>query len=118
MLPKLNRLKKKEDFKQTFKKGQLFKEDFLILKVFPNNFKNSRFGFIISSKVSKKAVLRNKIKRWLTSAILGQLKKHNKTKKSADIIIIIKPGVEIKNFQQVEKIINKIFIKIKYGIFS
>jgi ribonuclease P protein component len=116
MLPKINRLKKKKNFEQVFKKGKFFKEDFLSFKVFPNSLKNSRFGFIISSKVSKKAVLRNKIKRWLTAAILGQLKKYNEIKKSVDVIIIIKPGVEIKNFQKIEKIIDKNFKK--YGVFN
>jgi ribonuclease P protein component len=118
MFPKLNRLKKKKDFEQVFKRGQLFKKDFLIVKIIFNNLKNNRFGFIISSKVSKKAVLRNKIKRWLAVAILEQLKKYNKTIKAVDMIFIIKAGTKIKNLQEVKTTINKIFQKIKYGIFN
>lgn len=116
MLPLKNRLKKNRDFQQIFKKGQFLREDFLTLKILPNGLKNSRFGFIISAKVSKKAVFRNKIKRWLKTAILLYL---NKIQKPVDIIIIVKPGLEIKNFQEVKKTIDKIFKKLEhYGIFN
>ncbi len=108
MLPKRNRLKKKKDFEQVFKKGQFFREDFLTLKIVLNGLKNSRFGFIVSKKVSKKAVTRNKIKRWLRVAILLQIKMGGITQKPSDIIIIIKPGVEIKNFQEIKETINRI----------
>lgn len=114
MLPKKNRLQKNKDFERVFKKGRFFKEDFLVLKVLFNNLKNSRFGFIVSSKVSKKAVLRNKIKRWLRAAVLSHLEKKadDKTEKSIDIIIIVKPEQpKIKNFQEVKETINKIFKK-------
>ena len=113
MLPKVNRLKKNKEFERVFKKGQSFREGFLILRAVPNNLKNSRFGFIVSSKVSKKAVVRNKIKRWLRVAILSELKKVDKTRELVDIIIIVKPGTIIKNFQEVQGVINKIFKKLE-----
>ncbi|GAI32984.1 unnamed protein product, partial [marine sediment metagenome] len=62
MLNKRNRLKKKKDFDKVFKQGQGFKQDFLYLKIRKNNLKSSRFGFVVSKKFSKKAVIRNKIK--------------------------------------------------------
>ena len=113
MLPRANRLKKKKEFEKVFKKGRFLKEDFLILKAFPNNLESSRFGFVISSKVSKKSVIRNKIKRWLRQAVLFQLKKDNKIQKSIDVVIIIKPRMSIKNFQEIQVVINKIFQKLK-----
>ncbi len=116
MLLKVNRLKKNKDFERVFKKGQIFKEDFLVLKIFPNNLKSSRFGFIVSQKVSKKAVLRNKIKRWLKAAILSQLKNGAKIQKPADIVIIVRPGARIKDFPEIKEIIKKIFNR--YGILN
>lgn len=113
MLPRVNRLKKNKEFERVFKKGQSFREGFLILRAVPNNLKNSRFGFIVSSKVSKKAVVRNKIKRWLRVAILSELKKVDKTRELVDIIIIVKPGTIIKDFQEVQGVINKIFKKLE-----
>ena len=108
MLPKINCLKKNKEFERVFKKGQSFKEDFLILKAVPNNLKDSRFGFIVSSKVSKKAVIRNKIKRWLRAAILLKLKRFDNIKESADIVMIVKPEINIKGFQEVQKTIDSL----------
>ena len=113
MLPKANRLKKNKEFERVFKRGQSFREDFLILRVILNNLKNSRFGFIVSSKVSKKASFRNKIKRWLRAAILSQLRRVDKIQKSADIVIIVKPETDIKGFQEIGEAINKLFKKVK-----
>src|SRR3989338_9148980 len=45
------------------KKGGSEKSRYFLLKIFPGVHKFSRFGIIISSKVSKKAVDRNRIKR-------------------------------------------------------
>ncbi len=55
MLPKINRLQKEKEIEEVFKKGKGFKEDFLIFKTAKNSLKTSRFGFIISKKISKKA---------------------------------------------------------------
>ena len=69
MLKKINRLKKKKDFEKVLRGGKGFKEDFLLFKTIKNNLKTSRFGFIISQKVSKKATVRNKLKRKLSGLI-------------------------------------------------
>ena len=108
MLPKINRLKRKKDFEKVFKKGKRFKEDLLLLKIVKNNLGLIRFGFIVSQKVSKKAAVRNKIKRRLR-AIVGKKTKKNKT--GLDILLTVLPGLEKKRFQDVEKVINKLFQK-------
>ena len=108
MLPKINRLKRKKDFERVFKKGKKFKEDLLLLKIIKNNLGLNRFGFVVSQKVSKKAAVRNKIKRRFR-AIAG--KEIKKNKKGLDILFIVLPGLEKKEFQDVEKVINKLFQK-------
>lgn len=108
MLSKNNRLKKRNDFDRVFKKGRKFKEDFLLLRVAKNNFKKSRFGFIVSQKVSKKAVLRNKIKRRLRAIVKIKIPK---TKEGLDVIIIANPGLEKKDFWELEEIVDNIFKK-------
>jgi len=108
MLPKINRLKKKKDFEKVFKKGRGYKEDFLYLKIIKNNLKNSRFGFIVSNKFSKKAVVRNKIRRRLKALTEIKLAK---IKKGIDGVIIVNPGLEINDFWELEERINKLFEK-------
>lgn len=110
MLPKTNRLKKKKDFEKVFKKSQGFKENFLVLKIAKNNLKLSRFGFIVSTKFSKKATIRNKIKRRLSEIVKTKL---SKIKKSRDGIIIVVPGLKIDNYWELEEIVNKLFEKAK-----
>jgi ribonuclease P protein component len=108
MLPQENRLKKKKDFEKVFKMGKGYREDFLFLKTTKNNLKESRFGFIVSKKISNKAVIRNKIKRRLRAIIQ---KKIPRMKKGMDIVIVTLPGIEDKSFQEIEKNVNKIFAK-------
>lgn len=110
MLPIKNRLKKKKDFERVFKKGKGFKEGFLFLKIVKNNLKESRFGFIVSKEVSKKAVIRNKIKRKLKKSVQLNLLK---IKDGIDGALIVKAGLETKDFQELKEIIEKIFTKAK-----
>mgnify|MGYP001614594031 CR=1 FL=1 len=107
MLPKANRLRKKKDFEELFKKGKSFKNDFCILKIARNNLKESRFGFVVSQKVSKKAVLRNKIKRRLRNIIEKNIKD---IKKGMDVAIIVLTGLERKSFLEIKEILS-IFLK-------
>ena len=120
MLPKRNRLKKKKDFEKVFKNGKGFREDFLILKIVSNNLKNTRFGFIVSRKVSKKATQRNKIKRRLRELVKLKMPEMKKTakaesrqKREIDGVLIGIPGLETKDFYEMEEGINKLFKKAK-----
>lgn len=113
MLPQKNRLKKDKDFEQVFKKGKFFREDFLRLGLLLNNLNNNRFGFIVSAKVSKKAVLRNKIKRWLSAAVLLHSEILKKNQLGVDVVVIVQPKIVVKNFQTIAEVIKKLFIKVK-----
>lgn len=108
MLAEINRLKKKKDFEKVFKDGQGYKEDFLYLKICKNNLKESRFGFITSKKFSSKAVVRNKIKRKLREIIRLKMPK---MKKGIDGAIVVLPGLEIKDFWELDGIIDDLFKK-------
>ena len=110
MLKKINRLKKKKDFEKVLREGKGFKEDFLLFKTIKNNLKVSRFGFIISQKVSKKAVVRNKLKRKTSELVRIKL---DKIIKGIDGIFIFSSNLENKDFWEIEEIINKIFAKAK-----
>ena len=84
-----NRLSKKRDFDTVFKEGKTVKGSFLFLKIAGNGTQISRFGFIISSKVSRKAVLRNKIRRELSDFTRINM---SKIKGGYDIMVVIKNG--------------------------
>jgi len=110
MLPKVNRLTRKKDIEKVFKKGRFFKEDFLILKTIENDLGKSRFSFSVSLKVLKKAALRNKIRRRLSEIVRSRLKK---IKKGRDAVLIACPGLEEKDFWEIEEIVTKLFKRAK-----
>ena len=110
MLAKIYRLQKKKDIERVFKKGKGLKEGFLILKTTKNNLESSRFGFVISQKVSKKATVRNKIKRRLREAIKENL---CLLKEGRDNLLIALPGLGNKNFLEIKKMISVLFKKAK-----
>jgi ribonuclease P protein component len=108
MLPKRNRLKKKKDIERVLKKGRGFKENLLFLKIINNNLKESRFAFMVSKKVSKKAVLRNKIKRQLRELVRLNLKN---IKKGFDAVLMISPNFQKTDFNNLKNLLEKIFKK-------
>lgn len=110
MLARCNRLKENKDFKGIFKKGKGLKEKFLFVKIKNNGMDLNRFGFIVSKKVSKKAVIRNKIKRRLREIIKARIAK---MKQGYDIIILVYPEIKEKSFLEIENIVDKIFKKVK-----
>ncbi len=110
MLPKKHRLKKKKSFDLVFKKGKVFFEKFLILKKLENNLKESRFGFVVSLKISKKAKERNKVKRRLREVIKNKL---SQIKTGYDIIFLSKKGIEEIDFREIKEIIEKLLEKAK-----
>lgn len=110
MLPKINRLKKKKDFALVFKRGKGLQDDFLFIKFAKNNLKISRFGFTVSNSLSKKAVVRNKLKRKLREIVRLNLKG---IKKGVDIIFIAKSGLEKKTFSEISRIVEDLLKKSK-----
>lgn len=100
MFAKQYRLQNDKDFKLVFKNGKVFNSKFLFLKIRKNSLENSRFGFIIGTKISKKSTVRNKIKRRLRESIK---KKLNNIKPGFDVIIGVKPEIVDKSYQEIEK---------------
>lgn len=108
MLPEKNRLKKRKDFERVLRYGKGIKEDFLFLKIIENKLQNSRFGFVVSQKISKKAVVRNALKRRLREVVRLNLPK---IEKGLDGVFLTRPGLEQKDFHGLEIIINKLLKK-------
>ena len=84
MLPKENRLKKKKEFETVFKNGKTLRGKNIIARYFKSEDGKTKIGFIVSKKVSKKAVERNKVKRRLRESL-----RENKEKIDKGVSIII-----------------------------
>ena len=110
MLPEKNRLSKKKDFDKVFKKGKSSFDGLLGVKMLKNEQEFTRFGIIVSSKVSKKAVIRNKIKRRIRNIIA---KNYINNADAKDVIIISLPKILGKKYNEIEKSLGAHFKKLK-----
>jgi ribonuclease P protein component len=78
VLPNQNRLRRREDFAKVYAKGDRYRGTYLNLRMFiDSNDPLTRIGIVVSKKVSKLAVTRNRFKRQLRAIfrqLLSQLK--------------------------------------------
>lgn len=110
MLPKKFRLAKKKDFEKIHKFGKFSGQDFLAIKTVKNNLNVSRFGFLIGLKISKKATVRNKVKRRLRETIRLRL---DKIKPGFDVAVFARPEIVEKDYLEIDKTIDKVFKKAR-----
>lgn len=75
MLPKKNRLTKKSEFSEVLTKGKIFQGLLFAIAVYKrNDGLPARAGIIVSKKISKLAVKRNKAKRLLRESLRRLIK--------------------------------------------
>ncbi len=97
-LPRKERLTKNKDFESVLYEGQkIWIKDLLLIIYKPNTLNYSRIGIIVSRKI-KKAVQRNKIKRWIREFYR---KNKNLFPESCDIVFIPHPCVvNLANYKE------------------
>jgi ribonuclease P protein component len=123
-LPKEHRLTEKYDFNRVRRLGKSFSTPLFFLNIAPaKNPQYLRFGIVVSTKIDKRAVARNRVKRLLSEAIIKHLaskpshKKQNDTLKVVtssreyDVVIVAKPGIVGKSYEEIADCFNKILPK-------
>lgn len=98
MLNKERRLTKKE-VEETIKKGKSLQSPLLSFKYLINLKGDSRFAFVISSKISKSAVSRNLFKRRCRAIIKKNL---DKIKDKGNFIFFAKKGILDRSYRELE----------------
>lgn len=91
-----NRIKKYSEFQKVIEEGEVKKTCFFVSYSTKNNFGYSRFGISVPKKTGN-AVVRNRIKRQVRSAI-GQSTKFDKP---IDMVLIIRKNYDTNSFDQV-----------------
>lgn len=108
MLPPANRLKRKKDIKRALAGRVGCKIGQLSFKTAANEDLAARFCFIVSKKISNKAVVRNRLKRRLRAAVNALLPR---VRSGVDGVLIALPGIEGKNYQKIAESVEKILLE-------
>ena len=87
MLTKTYILKKRSDFEVVKDKGRLYQSPLFGMLVMSENVEETKFGFLISKKVSKRAVDRNRIRRLMAEAVRFKI---NEIKKKVWVVFLVK----------------------------
>lgn len=110
MLTSPHRILETKDFQRVFRKGRSVFDPLFLLRYMRRNEQTSRFGFVVSTKVSKKAVLRNKIKRRLREITR---KEPLFLKNGYDYVFIVKQPSINAPFRQFKKAVLDALVKAK-----
>ncbi|MBT6691739.1 ribonuclease P protein component [Candidatus Parcubacteria bacterium] len=110
MLPKANRLHQDKEIKRLAQTGKTFFLPQLIIKHSDNKEDAVKIGFVISTKVDKRAVVRNKLARRLREAVKKLLPR---IKTGTSVLIIAKKQALELDFAQLEKQLDFAFSKIR-----
>ena len=110
MLPKQNRLHKETEIKRLVKSGKTFFLPQLVVKYLGNKEDIVKFGFVVSTKVDKRAVVRNKLLRHLREASRSLVPK---LKPGYSILVIAKKQALELNYKELDKQLKFALEKIK-----
>ena len=105
MLKKINRGLTRKDFEASRKVGKMYQSPLFGVSVIKQD-GVCRVGFVISKKISKKAVERNKIRRRLAEVI------KNKMPIGLKIIVLAKKNILEADLEQIRKCWEMIYEKI------
>jgi len=115
MLPKKHRLSLRKELRRVQKEGKIYHFPFFGLLVnkeleIEKQRLESRFAFIVSKKIHKKAVKRNRIKRLLRESVQLLLPK---TKPGFEILFLVKKTIVDQDFKTVSQSVAESFKKIR-----
>ncbi|MBL7058614.1 ribonuclease P protein component [Patescibacteria group bacterium] len=109
MLKKSIRLTKIKDFKNIYKNGKIKHSNLFKVILLKNNLIINRYGIVVSNKVSKKAIERNKIKRQIKHILQKNKAKINQ---GFDIIIVTYSAIKQVPYKEVESSLAFLFYKL------
>ena len=107
MLKRENRIRSKKEFLEIKNKGRVEYSPLFGWLTYKENDDQKKFGFIVSKRISKKAVDRNRVRRVLSEIVRNNL---DKFEKGTRLVFLTKQEILGKKMIEVEKEINKFLI--------
>ena len=114
MLKKEYRLKSKKAYKATYHTGSSANIGGIIVFYGINNTQNlpTKFGFVVSKKIHKRAVKRNRIKRLMRECVRTYIKNNIISNKHASLILVATSKLINKDYNYINNSINKILERL------
>lgn len=118
MLPPEFRLKKRYEFQRVKRLGSSLAAPFFVVSVCRRadlrGWSGPRFGFVVSSTVSRKAVERNRIRRRLREAVRLWLKEEQGKLggKTIDIVFILRRQALKASYEELDHWLNRLLPKV------
>jgi ribonuclease P protein component len=106
MLPRAHRLKSDAHFKALARKGRSFFSPLLTMRALRLPQGDTQIGFVVSTKVSKSAVARNRIRRQLREIVRSELPKLGS---GFQIMLVVKKQAIGTPYAKLSNEINKLF---------
>jgi len=114
MLPKDYRLKKRSAFAGTYRTGKSL--HFAGVTVFigkeKNNDSPTKIGFVVSKKIHKRAVKRNRVKRLMRESYRLLIKENKAPSKYLSLIFVASSKLLNKSFEEVNWAVKKLVEKL------
>ncbi len=104
-LPREFRLKRRKNFKKIKGKGQKVHTPLFVVLILKGQKEGPKFGFVVSKKIDKRAVYRNKIRRRLSEAVIGLLPE---MRKDIYALFLTKKSIKGVDYQEIKNEISKI----------
>lgn len=103
MLPKEYRLKKKSAFNATYKTGKVFHKGGITVFCGKNKTKDfpTKVGFVVSKKIHKRAVKRNRIRRLMRESLRLYIKNNQFSPKYMSLVFTGSTRLLGQNFKEV-----------------
>ena len=114
MLPKDYRLKKRAAFNATYRTGKSLHKDGITMFVGKekNNDFPTKIGFVVSKKIHKRAVKRNRIKRLMRESYRLLIKEDAVSDKYISLIFVASSRLLEKDFKDIDNAIRKLVYKL------
>lgn len=108
MLSKRYRLTAEKDFAKLFAKGRAFHGRGVTVKAMRSREEGPRIGFVVSTKVAKRAVVRNQIKRRMREIVRKRLPK---LLSGVDMAFLARSEAVTMTFQELERSLDDVLAK-------
>ena len=107
---KITSLKNSKNFDRVFHDGQRFGNRHFQFYYLKNRKSTNRLGIIVSKKVSKRAVVRNKVKRRIRASYQNELER---IQQGYDLIIVAKKRCAEDPYRDLDRSLKHLFYKTK-----